>query len=99
MTSGYTPTLPTDEPGQVSRPMAAGTATAQLPLDHDQIADFVREARLECPLLPCRKSGFTPFDDCRICGGIYFIRTRACHLHVAKHNGHRCVRVPFVELC
>ena len=69
------------------------------PLDHDQIADLVMEAQLEWPLLPCPKCGFTPCDYCQNCDEFYFIHTRACHLHVAKHYGHRCVLVPFVELC
>jgi hypothetical protein len=70
-----------------------------LPLDQDQIADVLTEAQLEWPLLPCRKCGFTPCDYCQNCDEFYFIHTRACHLHAAKHYGHRCVLVPFVELC
>ena len=68
------------------------------PLDHDQVADLVTEAQLEWPLLPCGKCGFTPCDYCQNCDEFYFIHTRACHLHVAKHYGHRCVLIPFVEL-
>jgi hypothetical protein len=78
---------------------SAESKQAMLPLDHDQIADLVTEAQLEWPLLPYRKCGFTPCDYCPNCGGFYFIHARACHLHVAKHHGHRCVLVPFVELC